>query len=169
MTKANLKEALRGLVHQFGFEQVGRSLREIRYSDLNDNRSKRAEVLGRTVSARKADKKKPKVSAPEYVEKMKLGADKGPIVRELAARFERKGFLPTFGDIDNFCRFFGIDTPVSRSRASAIPRVFKCIATMDTEEARKILDYGMFSGPSRLSPISDAIRNYGSARRTSRV
>ncbi len=169
MTKANLKEALRGLVHQFGFEQVGRSLREIRYSELDENRSKRADVLSRTVSAKKAEKKKPKVSAPEYVEKMKLGADKEPIVLELATRFEGKDFLPTFGDIDNFCRFYGIDTPVSRSRASAIPRVFKYIATMDTEEARKILDYGMFSGPSRLGPISDAIRNYGSARRATRV
>ena len=168
MTKANpnLKETLRGLVLQFGFEQVGRSLREIRYSDLHVNISKRGEMSARSAGVTKPARKKPKVSAPEYVEKMKLDKDKKEATIELATKFEGKDFLPTFGDIDNFCQVYGIDTPVSKSRASSIPRVFKFIASMETGEIRRILEDGMFSGPSRLGPIADAIRRNGRARRT---
>ena len=69
--------------------------------------------------------------------------------------------MPTFGDIRNFCQVYGIDEPASKSRASAIPRVFKFMATMSDEEVQGILDGGMFSGPSRVGPIADAIRANG--------
>ena len=85
------------------------------------------------------------------------------MVVELAGRFQDKSFLPTFGDIANFCHFYQIDKPASKSRASAIPRVFKFIASMEADDVRIILDQGMFSGPSRLGPIADAIRRNGRA------
>ena len=91
----------------------------------------------------------------------------GPLV-ELAARFERKAFLPTFGDIRHFCHTYGIDEPASKSRASAIPRVFKAIAAMEAEDIQRMLDDGMFSGPSRLAPIADAIRRSSKARSQAR-
>ncbi len=168
MTNANsnLKETLRGLVLQFGFEQVGRSLREIRNSELHVKSPKSRETPARSAGLTRPARKKPKVSAPEYVEKMKLDKDKEEVTIELATKFERKDFLPTFGDIDNFCQVYGIDTPVSKSRASSIPRVFKYIASMEPGEIRRIIEEGMFSGPSRLGPIADAIRRNGRARRT---
>ncbi len=72
--------------------------------------------------------------------------------------------MPTFGDIAHFCQAYDIDEPVSKSRASAIPRVFRAIAAMDAEDTQMLLDYGAFSGPSRLGPIADAI-----ARSTARA
>ena len=84
--------------------------------------------------------------------------DKYPALLELANRFQDKSFLPTFGDIRNFCQAYGIDVPASGSRASAIPRVFKFIATMDSGEVQRIVDDRLFSGPARLGPIADAIR-----------
>ena len=71
--------------------------------------------------------------------------------------------MPTFGDIRIFCEVYGIDEPASKSRASAIPRIFKFIATMSSDEVQGILDDGMFSGPSRVGPIADAIRENGRA------
>ena len=91
---------------------------------------------------------------------MGLPAEKSAAVSELAVRFEQKSFLPSFGNITTFCRTYGIDVPASKSRASAIPRVFKFIAEMESEEVRQILDDGLFSGPSRLRPIADAIQNF---------
>ncbi len=108
-------------------------------------------------------KKRHTVSAQEYVAKMDHDPEKRPAVSELAKRFEEKTFLPTIGDIRNFCQVYGIDEPASKSRRSAIPRVFKCMATMSAEEVRGILDDGMFSGPSRLGPVADAIRESGRA------
>ena len=82
---------------------------------------------------------------------------------ELAKRFQDKTFLPTFGDIRNFCQVYGIDVPASKSRASAVPRVFKFIAKMDSSEIQRIVDDRLFSGPARLGPIADAIRKNGRA------
>ena len=166
MTNAKLKDTLRVIVSQYGFEQVDRSLREIRFADRQPKSSKQNKVLSDNEAVTKPQKKRTKVNAPEYVAKMELSAEKEPIAVELANRFEDKAFLPTFGDIRNFCQIYGIDEPASKSRASAIPRVFKFIATMETDEIQTILDDGMFSGPSRLRPISDAIRRNGRAART---
>ena len=102
-------------------------------------------------------------SAPEYVAKMDYDPEKWPALSELAKRFQDKSFLPTFGDIRNFCQVYEIDVPASKSRASAIPRVFKCIATMDSGEIQRIVDNRLFSGPARLGPIADAIRKNGRA------
>ena len=96
--------------------------------------------------------------AVEYASRLDLPPEKKRVVVELAERFENKSFLPTFGDIANFCGIYGIDAPTSKSRSSAIPRVFRLIAAMETDKIQRILDSGLFSGPSRLGPISDAIR-----------
>ena len=161
MTKAKLKDTLRLIVRQYGFEQVDQSLREIRLADRQLKSSKQSKVLSDKKSVTKPLNKRAKVNAPEYVAKMELSSKKKPIATELAKRFENKAFLPTFGDIRNFCQIYGIDEPASKSRVSAIPRVFKFIATMKTDEIQRILDDGMFSGPSRLGPIADAIRRNG--------
>ena len=166
MAKAKLKDTLRLMVHQYGFEQVDRSLREIRLADRQLKNSTQSSVLPDNEAMTKPQKKRAKVNAPEYVAKMELSSEKKPITVELANRFENKAFLPTFGDIRNFCQIYGIDEPASKSRASAIPRVFKFIATMETDEIQRILDDGMFSGPSQLGPIADAIRRNGRATRT---
>ncbi len=168
MTEAKLKDTLRLIVRQYGFEQVDRSLREIRLADRQLKSSKQSKVLPDHDAVTKPQKKRAKVNAPEYVAKMELSSEKEPIAVELAKRFENKAFLPTFGDIRNFCQIYGIDEPASKSRASAIPRVFKFIASMETGEIQRILDDGMFSGPSRLGPIADAIRRNGRASRATR-
>lgn len=167
MTKTKLKKTLLELVLEFGFEQVGRTLREVRCSDQPVKHQERDSMRAYKTGTKDPGRKKPKVSAPAYVGKLKLDKDKETATLELAMRFERKDFLPTFGDIDYFCQFYGIDTPASRSRIGSIPRVFKYIASMDSGEIEKIVENRMFSGPSRLGPIADAIRRNGRARRAS--
>ena len=154
MTQASLKDTLRSMILKYGFEQVDESLREI-------GKSKRNVKVSAKDAISTARQTRSKVTAPQYVGRMKLQAGKKPSVVELAAKFEDKSFLPTFGDISNFCRIYGIDEPASRSRASAIPRVFKFIAAMEPGDIQRLLDEGMFSGPSRLGPIADAIRRNG--------
>ena len=76
---------------------------------------------------------------------------------QLAKRFDEKSFMPTFGDIAHFCRVYDVDEPASKSRAAAVSRVFGTIAAMSAEDIQILVDYGAFSGPARLGPISEAI------------
>ena len=96
MTKTKLKDTLRLIVRQYGFEQVDQSLREIRLADRQPKSSKQNKVLSDNEAVTKPQKKRTKVNAPEYVAKMELSAEKEPIAVELANRFEDKAFPSYF-------------------------------------------------------------------------
>ncbi len=162
MIDNRLGTELRSLVRRYGIEQVDRSLREIRRSGAardNGRGVQPASGGSKTRTRRDAQAR----SAPEYVAKMDFIAERRPAMSELAKRFHEKTFLPSFGDVRRFCESYGIDAPASNSRAGAIPRVFKFMATMDRDEIQRIVDYQLFSGPSRLGPIAEAIRANGRA------
>lgn len=154
MPNQKLDVVLRPIVDEYGLGSVLETLGKIASSQQNGGKPK--------PSLRKA---KPKPTAPAYVAKMDLSSDRRQAVGELAERFERKDFLPSFGSVAHFCEAYGVELPASRTRASAIPRVFKFIADLDDAEIQKISDSGMFAGPSRLGPIADAIRQNGRAAR----
>lgn len=165
MTADQLVASLRALVREHGLDQVSRSLDEIDTNPGDD--PKKAESTDdhpRELPGVKKNRKKRNVNALERVAKMELSQEKTAAVVELARRFDEKSFMPTFGDIAHFCRLYNVDEPSSKSRASAIPRIFKAIAAMEVEDIQRILDYGMFSGPSRLGPIADAISRNSRAR-----
>lgn len=165
MTQTTLEKTLRSVVHRYGFAQVRQSLSEIELSCLNGELSPATEKLPGIPKSLNPGTTRSKVTASERVAKMALPPEKAAVVAELAQRFEDKSFLPTFGDIVNFCQIYGIEEPASKSRAGAIPRVFNFIATMESSDLQRILDDGLFSGPSRLGPIADAIRRNGRASR----
>ena len=150
-----IEAALRPIVRQYGLGSVLESLGKIA------DAQREGSVQAGADRGKKPKKKSVKATALEYVSKLELSSEKIAPVVDLAERFERKAFLPTFGDIAHFCQIYGIEVPASKTRASAIPRVFKHIAAMETEEIQRILDDGLFSGPSRLGPIADAIRRNG--------
>ena len=165
MTADQLVASLRALVQEHGMDQVSRSLDEIGTA-LDDHREKVESSIdrsGQSAEVKKSQKKR-SVTAIERVARMNLSEKKVDAMVELARRFDEKSFMPTFGDIAHFCHLYNVDEPASKSRASAIPRVFKTIAAMEVEDIQRILDYGMFSGPSRLGPIAEAIGRNGRAR-----
>lgn len=165
MTADQLVASLRALVREHGLDQVSRSLDDIgtTLGDHPDKAESGADRSSQTAEVKKI-RKKHRVTALERVARMDLSQDKTDVVTELARRFDEKSFMPTFGDIAHFCNLYNVDEPLSKSRASAIPRVFRTIAAMEVEEIKRMLDYGMFSGPSRLGPIADAIGRSGRAR-----
>lgn len=154
MTRDRLVASLRELVREHGLEQVSRALDELD-DPIRDATPSTGQPAQR--AAVKRSKQKRATTALERVHKMDLPRDTADSVVELARRFDEKAFMPTFGDIAHFCKIYDIDEPKSKSRASAIPRVFRAIAVMDAEDIQILLDYGAFSGPSRLGPIADAI------------
>ena len=169
MTADQLVASLRALVQEHGIDQVSRSLDEI--GTTFDGRPEKVELAAdhpdQSAGVKKGRKKR-SATALERVVKMDLSQEKAEAVGELARKYDEKSFMPTFGDIAHFCHLYDVDEPSSKSRASAIPRVFETIAAMELEDIQRMLDYGMFSGPSRLGPIADAIGRNGrsSARST---
>ena len=160
MTDSKLRTILQPIVHEYGLGLVLKSLGEIAHAQcggVDEPATQGSDIANGT------KQEKPRVTAPDYVEKMNLPVEKVPAVSELARRFQEKSFMPTFGDITSFCQMYEIPVPASKGRASAIPRVFRFIAEMEPREIQQMLDDGMFSGPSRLGPIADGIRNYSSA------
>ena len=171
MTNPKLKSALRPIVRQYGLGTVIQSLGEMMVdSEFNQGSIESSEApSGPAVPGKvRRSNTNSRVSATEYVSKLELPAEKKLALSVLAERFERKTFLHSFGDIDNFCQIYRIDVPKSRSRASAIPRVFKFLASMDRADIQRLLDYEMFSGPAQVAPIADAIRRNGRASRAGR-
>ena len=105
-----------------------------------------------------------RTTAPAYVSKLEIPDDIKHPLEELARKFDNKVFLPTFGDTKNFCNLYGIDVPLSPSRVSAIPRIFRYLSQLTPNEVQSILQSNTFSGPSRLAPIADAIRRSSEQR-----
>ena len=169
MTFDDLESALRLMVRRHGFEHVNRCLQEIGLSEGQSEYPDLRVGFSDVSSPGKSESRRSKMSATDYVAKLGLPLDNQAIVVELARRFESKDFLPTFGDIANFCRTNGLETPKSRTRASAVPRIFKHMAAMDSSRVQAILDAGMYSGPSKLGPIADAIRRNGRVSRDDQV
>ena len=96
---------------------------------------------------------------------MDIDAARRAAVFTLADRFEAKSFLPSCADIRNFCTIYGIDQPASKSRAAAIPRLFKHLAAMNASDVKDLVAHNAFSGPTQLGPLAEAIRRHGRAAR----
>ena len=161
MKNTKIERVLLPIVRQYGFERVHQSLHEIGTTEFKCAKSKQNNSLLSDSTSIKSARKKTKVTALEYVSKMQTSLEKDAVIVDIARKFDDKSFLPTFGEISNFCQIHGIAELASKTRANFIPRIFKFIASMELDDIQRMLDNGMFSGPSRLGPIADAIRNSG--------
>ncbi len=164
MENATLRLELRSMIDQYGVDRVAQAFREVRGSCSQPKAAKQNRV-SRNQETGAGKKARTKVDVPEYVAKMEVSADNRSAITELAKRFQDGAFLPTFGDISDFCAVYGIEEPKSKSRASAVPRVFKFLAAMDAADVMRIVSDELYSGPTRLGPIAEAIRRNGRAAR----
>ncbi len=155
MPRHDLTETLQTLVRRHGMSSVLHGLADLQVASDSAVPSSPAKRAG---SARS------KPSAIDYVGRMLLPPDKAQILERAARHFEDKSFLPSVADIREFCRVYGVDPGKSVSRTGAIPKIFTFLAATDADRVSRMLDEGAFSGPARLGPIADAIRNRSAAR-----
>lgn len=160
MKEQRLEKELRFLVRRHGIETLQQALQRISEHGLESETEQASAAAGPhgKRSAGQSKRKRLRLTATRYVSRMRVAAEMQSPLDELAEKFENKTFLPTYGEIKDFCSTYAIDRPASASRASAIPRVFKRLAQLGTEEIRELLQTDAFSGPARLGPIADAIR-----------
>lgn len=153
-----LENDLRTMVSRYGMGRVQDTLRQI--DGAVRPRKKEMEVSTRDMANRGngAGQLRPRNPAQTYVSKREFPAAANGVLAELAQKFDDKIFLPTLADIKNFCQLYGIEPPASSSRGSAMPRIFRRLSQLPSEDLWAILRTGAFSGPSQLAPIADAIR-----------
>ena len=158
MKSRRLADELQLLIRRHGVKAVTLELRRLAAERLVEQPAGGDQAKARRHHGR--------VTAPEYVRKMDIDAARRAAVFALAQRFEAKSFLPSCADIRNFCAIYGIKEPASRSRAAAIPRLFKYLAVMDARDVVALVANSSFSGPSELGPLAEAIRRHGRAARS---
>ena len=156
MKSKPLADEIRLLVRRHGFKAVSLELRMLK-AEQKPVRQQQRDTQAR------AGQRNRRANAIEYVQKLDVDADKRPAVLALAERFEAKRFLPSCADI--ICAIYDIEPPASKSRAAAIPRLFKYFAAMDTKDVERLSTDEAYSGPSELGPLAEAIRRHGRAAR----
>ena len=154
MPPHDLKEALQELVRHHGNSSVLYSL-----ADIQASREKPG-------SSSSPACKRSTGNAVDYVGRMTLPPEKAEVIARAVQRFEDRRFLPSLADVREFCRIYRVALGKSTSRASSIPRLSTFLAAIDTAQVITILDDNAFSGPTRLAPIADAIRNHSARRLT---
>ena len=162
--RTTVTDELRRLVSRYGIDKVDIELQRLVARQPTTLTRSKPRPNGDV--SRKARQPRTRVKAPEYVAKMDIDGDRLTTLLALAERFETKSFLPRCADIRNFCHIHGIDEPASKSRAGAIPRLFKYLASMDANDIQRLLDERAFSGPTKVGPLADAIRAHGRAARS---
>ena len=167
MKATDLRAALGSLVEQHGFRKVSRLLRELEPEDGRRQAARNRTAGERVAQGSGTPRRTPRPasasprrrpSAEDYLGRLELTPARTRLLARAAQAFDERLFLPTLGEVRRFCETYGMEEPRAHSRNGAIPRIFRFLATMNPAEVEKILDDGLFAGPTRLGPIADAIR-----------
>lgn len=146
-----LKSLLIALVREWGHAHVMAALVGLKDSAETTNVKPRS------------DKKK---SSPvEILERTEIPADKRELLLELTKRFMEKNFLPALNDVKIFLEIKGVETLTLKHRSDAYKKVLASLLDESVEQLKELVDSRSYSGPSRLGPLSDAIRESGALLR----
>ncbi len=109
-----------------------------------------------------------KPTASSLAAKVSLPPGQKQLIEQLAIQYDGKRFLPTSGDIRYFFEVHGEEPPTAKQRSETFRRVLRLLSTMPESALRKMIDDDAHSGPSRLGPLSEAMRSVGEQRSVGR-
>ncbi|MGI9346612.1 MAG: hypothetical protein ACR2PV_01320 [Gammaproteobacteria bacterium] len=166
MQRNPLKEQLAVLVNNFGYEKVHKLVGEIGKSRLS---LAPTGTLAKSVQAKKAGAKpKSKPNAVRFVETLNiLDNEKRNLLRDLAARYENKQFMPNVAHVRGFLGQENRDVSRIKSRQQVTLAVFKILAQYDVSDLSQMIEFGAYGPPKRLGSYAKAIENFGQSRRQS--
>jgi len=152
-----LRSLLSVLVDAWGYSAVRDCLDALHSSD-------EARSVEASRGADKRSKKAEKPTASSLAAKLSLPPEQKRLIQSLAERYDSKLFLPTAGDIRYFFEIHGETPPSSKQRNEIFRRVLKLLSAMQEGTLQKIIEDDAHSGPSRLGPLSEAMRSVGEQR-----
>lgn len=152
-----LEDLLVLLVNRWGYPAVLRRLEALKGHD-GDSRMRSVD--------KGSEVKHHRLTARDYVERTDLPIRKKGILLQLAQRFEDREFLPTIGHVKEFLERRNVHLGSVRGRGAAASKVIETLRSLPDEHLEAMLHDESYSGPSRLGPLSDAIKAHGTMIRT---
>ena len=83
----------------------------------------------------------------------------------LANEYEDRKLMPNINSVRAFLTQKGQDASGVKSRQQAVTAVFKCLATLETQELCEFHKKGAYAGPKSLSVIAKSIESAGQQNR----
>ena len=146
-----LNRLVQCLVDEWGHEEVEAALTSVAVSS-NDRSVGQAAGPKPRPSGRGA-----RLSAIEQVERTTVEGDEKRPLLQLAARYDRKQFLPSVADVREFLIMAGERPSGMKDRQEAFRVLLRTLMQLPLERLQKLASSELHSGPAQLGPLSDAI------------
>jgi hypothetical protein len=160
--EALLRSLLGALVVRWGSASVLQALTQL---------AEGAQGGGHQVQPAKRQATKIKLGAPErrssaaYVVRLNLPERRRALLLDMATLFDRRELLPTAADVRNFVQMRSGRRVDIKQRSDAFRRLVDVALDMPEDQLERFVKGGGHGGPSRLGPLSDAIKMAGEAAR----
>ena len=165
---AFLVKLIRTLVEEWSYDEVQKVLAEL--SDVRKGASAAGgfrEGEPRRVSLNRERARSRRPTAVEQVTRyVGPNADRETLFA-IAAKFDRKEFLPRIGDIKEFLAMMGEAVGGMKHRLDGFRQLLPPLAQLPSDKLKHLATSTRHSGPAQLGPLSDAIKSTGEARRRS--
>ena len=142
-----LQDKLKALIEQYGASAVRKQLTQISGPPKRTTRK----------------------TAVHYVAGMSLPAAHKERLLNLAHAFQEGRFLPSLGAIRDLLHSLGKESGEIKGRQTAVPAIFKLLASCPTDLLDRIITQGLYSEPVELAPIAEAIRASATARQADKA
>jgi hypothetical protein len=165
--QAFLVRLMRMLVEEWGYDEARKALAQL--SDMGNGAhiaASRERGPQKPSTNRKGNRSK-KPTAVEQVTRLSLLDGERDTLLAIAAKFDRKEFLPSVGDIREFLAMMGADSGGMKDRLDGFRRLLPPLSQLPPDKLKHLASSTTYSGPAQLGPLSDAIRSTGEAIRRS--
>jgi hypothetical protein len=163
-----LVKLTRMLVEEWGYNEVQKALAQL--SDVRGAAhiasAPRWLASQQPSPSREANRSK-KPTAVEQVTRLSTPDSERETLLAIAAKFDRKEFLPRVGDIREFLAMVGEESGAIKDRLDGFRRLLPTLSQLPPERLKHVASSGRYSGPAQLGPLSDAINATGEAIRRS--
>jgi hypothetical protein len=159
--KPLLIELLQAIVREWGTEAVFVALNELRV-DGNPS-SQTAKNALPSEKGKRSLKKKP--SAVQLVAKISQPSNRRELLMMIATKYDAKRFLPSVSDVREFLVMRGERRRPIKDRSEGFRLFLETAKELPFQQLEHLATDSVFSGPSELAPLSDAIGATGEARR----
>lgn len=153
-----LMTLLAPLLREWGYDTVLQCLAEVQAEQAKED-------ISLALYKRKPAKEHRRPNAVEMVERLDVVADRKDPLRVLAARFDAKTFLPTASDVRHFFEMRGQNPGPVKQRQDSFRKVLDVLLNMADDEMMLLQESDTHAGPTRLGPLSDAIKATSAAVR----
>ena len=165
MKQEQLQKTLSDLVKGFGYENVRKTLSEMRSGKSTIiNRVNRGAKIRRAVvdeSSIKPTIKRTKPNAVKVVRSLDItDREKKEILFTMAEKYEAKEFMPNVNHVRDFLGDGERDVSRIKSRQQVTVAVFKQLFDLETDKLREMLERGLYGPPKRLEIFAKAIEGF---------